>query len=78
MTLHKHVQVPKGCRSVTHSSVGICNIERADELTVVDQLDFLVVPLEELRDFAFEKVHAPVSEWVVPDADSSCSLKFCN
>lgn len=76
MALYEHVQVAERRVSISDTCVRICNVEGANELAVIDKLNFLMVPLEELGDATLKDVQPPVSKWVVPDYDSACLLKF--
>jgi len=76
MPLHEHVQISKARIAVAHSSVGVCDVERANELGVIDQLHFLVVPLEKLGGVATQEVHSPVSEGVISDTHAASCLEL--
>lgn len=75
MPLHKDVQVAERRVSIPDSRIGISHVQRANELTVVDQLYLLVVPLEELGDATTKKVHPPIRKRIVPNADSTSCFK---
>ena len=76
MPLHKHIKVPKRRATIPDSSVWICHVERANELAIVDQLHFLVITLEKLRDSAPKEVHSPVGKRVIANANAACFLEL--
>lgn len=75
VTLYVCVQVTEFTDAIPHTCVLVSNVERADELTVVDDLYLVVVAVEELIDLPSEEVEREVRCGVVAHTDSACFLE---
>lgn len=78
MTLNKNVEVSETAITIADPSIRICHIKRANELAVIDQFNFLMVSLEELRNMTSKKVHSPVSKRIVPNTNATSCLQVAN
>lgn len=71
------VHVSEACGAVANSCIGICHVETPNELNIINKLDFLMVPLEQLGDSSLaEEIVLPVLKGVISYTNSTSSLKF--
>ena len=74
VALHKDIKVSESGAAIPDSSVRVTHVERPNELTIIHQIDLLVISLQELRDSASKEVHFPVRERIIANADTTSFL----
>ena len=75
------VEVSEAATAIPNTSIRLGNVQRANKLSIINQLHLLVIPSEEPLHSSFlseEVLAVDLFKWRVVDANTACSLKLLN